>query len=292
MEKNKKEEQSILVEDLKKNCKEKGYKVNEKGYFDSYTKNIFKKKMPKKYQEMFDEASGGELHSKAEAVHSSSMLSYNFFHWIDDAHPFNWDDVNYTQVLFEVQMKTIKGSNAPANMDVVLIDKEKNNLLFIESKFTEYIKSEKFKLSDSYHNEYKWINKDVEWSNIVKYEPVGKSEYKGGIKQLITHLFGIHSQFVEPCDKFKKIGIDFNSVNLKFITLIFEPQKDYKEEHEAYEHYHSLVNDFSGKIEKVKGLKVVPEWKSYSDLWNVMKDQMPKDLNDYIGNRYMQFANI
>jgi hypothetical protein len=81
-------------------------------------------------------------------------------------------------------------------------------------------------------------------------------------------------------------------VNLKFITLIFEPKKDYKEEHEAYEHYHSLVNDFSGKIEKVKGLKVVPEWKSYSDLWNVMKDQMPKDLNDYIGNRYMQFANI
>lgn len=287
MEMNKKEEQRILVEDLKN-----GYKVNKNGYFDSYRENIFKKEMPKKYQEMFDNGSGGELHSKAEAVHSSSMLSYNFFHWIDDAHPFNWENVNYTQVLFEVQMKTIKGSNAPANMDVVLIDEDKKNLLFIESKFTEYFETKKFELSDSYQNKEKWINTKVDWFEIVNYKPKREFKYKEGIKQLITHLFGIHSQFVEPCDKFEKIGIDFNSVNLKFITLIFEPKKDYKEEHEAYEHYHSLVNDFSGQIEKVKGLKVVPEWKSYSDLWNVMKDQMPKDLNDYIGNRYMQFANI
>jgi hypothetical protein len=246
--------------------------------------------MKEDFQKMFDEGSGGELHSKAEAVHSSSMLSYNFFHWIDDAHPFNWENVNYTQVLFEVQMKTIKGSNAPANMDVVLIDEDKKNLLFIESKFTEYFETKKFELSDSYQNKEKWINTKVDWFEIVNYKPKREFKYKEGIKQLITHLFGIHSQFVEPCDKFN--GIYFNSVNLKFITLIFEPQKDYKEEYEAYKHYHSLVNDFSGKIEKVKGLKVVPEWKSYSDLWNVMKDQMPKDLKDYLWQRYMKFANI
>ena len=132
--------------------------VNERGYFCSYRENIYGGQMSEHFQDMFDEGSGGELHSKAEAVHSSSMLSYNFFHWIDDEHPFEWEQVKYTQVFFEVKMKTIKESPAPANMDVVLIDKDKKHLLFIESKFTEYTETKKFELSNSYREENKWYN--------------------------------------------------------------------------------------------------------------------------------------
>jgi hypothetical protein len=65
--------------------------------------------MGEAFQNMFNDGSGSELHSKAEAVHSSSMLSYNFFHWIDEEHPFVFEDVIYTKVLFEVKLKTIKG---------------------------------------------------------------------------------------------------------------------------------------------------------------------------------------
>ena len=271
----------------------KGLPVNKRGYFCSYRENIYGGQMSEHFQDMFDEGSGGELHSKAEAVHSSSMLSYNFFHWIDDEHPFEWEQVKYTQVFFEVKMKTIKDSPAPANMDVVLIDKDKKHLLFIESKFTEYTETKKFELSNSYKEENKWYNKDVKWEKIVEYIPEREYKYKEGVKQLITHLFGIHSQFVELCDTFKKVGIiDFGKVELKFITLIFEPSnKRFEDEHKAYANYKELFENFRDNI-KIKdvGLKVVPEWKSYSNLWEIMKEQMPKDLKDYLMERYMNFA--
>ena len=279
-------EKENLIDALKE-----GYPVNEKGYFDSYKENIFGGQMSEKFQKMFEEGSGGELHSKAEAVHSSSMLSYNFFHWIDEKHPFYWEDTKYTQVFFEVKMKTIKNSPAPANMDVILINEDRQRILFIESKFTEYMETRKFDLSDSYKDNSKWYNKSVDWSKIVNYNAESKFKYKEGIKQLISHLFGIHSQFVDPCERFKKIGIDFKSVNIKFITLIFEPSTKYEKEHKDYNNYYELVEDFCSKIKNVNGLKVVPEWKSYSELWNVMNNQMPKDLKDYLWERYMQYAN-
>ena len=245
--------------------------------------------MSEQFQDMFDEGSGGELHSKAEAVHSSSMLSYNFFHWIDEKHPFKWGDIIYTQVFFEVKMKTIKNSPAPANMDVVLIDEDKQNILFIESKFTEYTKTEKFDLSKSYEDKSKRIYDSVSLDTIVEYIPDKKYRYKEGIKQLISHLFGIHSQYEEPCDIFKSVGINFETAKLKFITLIFEPSERFEDEHNAYQDYEELFGNFRSKIENV-GLKVVPEWKSYRELWEEMKDQMPEDLKDYIWKRYMQFA--
>ena len=189
-------------------------------------------------------------------------------------------------------MKTIKDSPAPANMDVVLIDEDNQHLLFIESKFTEYTKTEKFKLSDSYKEDKdnsKWYNKSVSWDKIVEYIPDKKYKYQEGIKQLITHLFGIHSQYVEPCNTFKNVGINFETAKLKFITLIFEPAQRFKDEYTAYQNYKELFDNFISIIENA-GLKVVPEWKSYSELWEIMKEQMPKDLNDYIFKRYMQFA--
>ena len=50
-----------------------GRSCNSKGYFDSYKDNIFGNEMNNEYQEMFDNGTGGELHSTAEAVHSSAM---------------------------------------------------------------------------------------------------------------------------------------------------------------------------------------------------------------------------
>ena len=186
-----------LLEALKKGRINEGQTINDNGYFDTYKDNIFGGKMETRFQKMFDEGSGGELHSKAEAVHSSSMLSYNFFHWIDENHTFTWENIEYNQVLFEVKMKTIKGSNAPACMDVVLIDKKKENLLFIESKFTEYTEAKKFKLSESYRDSNKWFydKEKIDWNEIINYATEASKEknYNEGIKQIITHLFGIHN---------------------------------------------------------------------------------------------------
>ena len=172
-----------------------GFKCNDNGYFNSFLDNVYANQMDSKFQKMFNKGSGNELHSKAEAIHSSSMLAYNFFHWIDDASGFDYNGINYTNVFFEVRMKTLKNSNSPANMDIVLSDKEHKHLLFIESKFTEYCETKKWDLSDSYKNENSF-NNDVRWDEIIKEikDAVKSSKsckYKDGIKQLTTHLFGI-----------------------------------------------------------------------------------------------------
>ena len=54
--------------------------VNSNGYLYSFLDNVYDNKMSIEHQQMFDHGSGGELHSKAEAVHSSSMFGYNLAH--------------------------------------------------------------------------------------------------------------------------------------------------------------------------------------------------------------------
>ena len=260
--------------------------------------------MDQKFQDMFDKGSGNELHSKAEAIHSSSMLAYNFFHWIDGTSCFNYDGINYTNVFFEVRMKTLQDSNFPANMDVVLTDKEHKHLLFIESKFTEYCETKKWDLSDSYKKENAF-NNNIEWDEIIKAireEVINckTCKYKDGIKQFITHLFGIANLCNDKAlawfnNKKHNILQLEKPFDVKFINLVFEPQKEnFNDEHDDFDKYRTLLEnvikivDNKIKMEK-KSLKI--EFLTYTDLWNLMKNQIDKDdLKDYLWQRYMRIA--
>ena len=114
-------------------------------YFKNVEDGIFQHRMSVNHALMFDKGSGSELKdknnslAKAKAIDSSSMLSYNFFHWVSDEFPLELFGNKYTQVFFEVRLKTLKSSNAPANIDVVLVDNEFKHALFVESKFLEYL---------------------------------------------------------------------------------------------------------------------------------------------------------
>lgn len=235
-----------------------GVNCNSKGYFDSYKDNIFGKEMENTYQEMFENGSGGELHSKAEAVHSSSMLSYNLLHWTNDENPFEFEGVKYTKVYFEVQMRTLRGRSNPANMDVVLEGKLKNerHLLFIESKFLEYLENDKFELSGSYEKSCNWYNNELDWNKVIESAKnlCKQKGYNGGIKQAITHLFGIHGlvnrNALEWFNKNGKLNIDgFNNVHITFANFIFEPdENEFVEEHNAYVNYKKLYSSFVSKL--------------------------------------------
>lgn len=271
---------------LRENCEE----CNSNGYYDSYKQNIYGNAMEQRFQDMFDAGDGNELHSKAEAVHSSSMLAYNFFHWIkdEDGKRFTWEGVTYSEVYFEVKMKAIR---KPANMDVLLVGEKngKKHLLFIESKFLEYIDNNSFKLSDSYKK-----NNKIQWEDIINNVPLYKG-YMYGIKQNITHLFGIHGLkndggFTgEMGESLNKLIGDINYNNMEFINLIFHPAKIYEDESDSYNDYETLFNEFRDSL-KDKGLEVIPKWVSYSKLWREMENQIPGDLKEYLNNRYMQYA--
>lgn len=284
------------------NLKEKlreGLSCDDKGYLFSYTDNIFNNVMALEYQNMFGNGSGGELHSKAEAVHSSSMLSYNLFHWIKDGNTFTFKGVVYSKVYFEVQMRTLCCRSNPANMDIVLEGTDSNgkrHLLFVESKFTEYLENRKFNLSDSYKKEENWYNKEFDWSYIIeKAEELCPNKcYGEGIKQALTHLFGISGLYGD-----KKALVFFNkgmlkiedieNVNIQFANFIFEPDAEvFTEEHEAYMNYKRLYAKFIRVLPE--GI-VKPSFLSYSDVWQIMKPQITDiQLTEYIEKRYMRFA--
>lgn len=278
-----------MKQQLKESLRENNQSLNDKGYFDSYKDNIFGHAMDKEFQDMFDNGSGGELHSKAEAIHSSSMLSYNIFHVIKKT-PISFKGVTYNDVLFEVKLQTIKGSPAPANMDVVLIGEKdgKTHVMFIESKFLEYVGNQKAELSKSYSSKNKWLVTNVDWLKIINAQPTTKG-YHEGIKQTITHLFAIHNLLVNHNDVPALASIDIDKTFFEFVNMIYEPDERFKES-DSYKAYKNLYSKFVDNIKTVEGLQVVPQWISYSEWWKDTENQYPKELRSYIEERYMKYA--
>lgn len=278
-------------------------------YFKNVEDGIFQHHMSVNHALMFGKGSGGELQdknnslAKAKAIDSSSMLSYNFFHWISDESPLVLLGNRYTQVFFEVRLKTLKCSNAPANIDVVLIDNEFKHALFVESKFLEYLKTEKADFSESYSNEFNYFsdNQNIgELIGLVNHYKVLSGQFFGGIKQNICHLIALSNLKDKSAIKYAReknpeLAQIFNAnVEHKFINLIYKPCLEAPKK--KYDDYISLLEEFRGKLSNdLKGL--LPDKRismSYSDLYNEFEmtnsDKLPQGLLNYLQDRYFSHS--
>lgn len=278
-----------------------GLPCNSKGYLESYQENIFQGYMPDRFRNMFMKGSGSELRSKAEAVHSSSMLAYNFFHWVSDKYPLTIDDIKYTQVFFEVKMEAI---TTDANMDILLIDKSRKRLLFIESKFLEYLNSKKYDLKDAYREQDGW---KAFLSDVDKIVPKDNdnSDYQEGIKQGVTHLFALSELKEEKAFKHfnETNGLDLNiksiqdANDIKFINLLFEPNGEYDYDYKRFDNYIRLYRSFK-EIAQQSGIvdDILMKILTYSELWHIAGEQIKKvnqgHLYQYLEERYMRFAGM
>lgn len=297
-----------LKEEIVNYAKDKGLTLSN-GYYYDFRDNIFGGKMNREIEESFLEGDGNELVSKACAPHSSSMLGYNFFHWIKEDNPLTInfkDGINtYNKVFFEVKIPVI--SRGYANMDVVLRN-EKGDWLFIESKFLEYLNTGSFDLSESYK---KKKDKDPYYYNgnkwrrfINNYSFNAKGQYWGGIKQELCHLIGLTNwmQYKEAKPiQIKKNNYKYDGSEIRFINLVFEPNsKDFKKEHNSFSNYQTLYEEFSDNLNSTnlnKNLvgKLKMEFMTYSELWENIKNNtvlVQNGLIDYLKNRYMAFAEI
>ena len=265
----------------------------DKSHFYDFRQNIFGGQMPSKFQQMFIAGDGGELTAKACAVHSSSMLGYNCFHWIEQ-YPLSieWEKgktIRYDQVCFEEKMAVLVGTK-PANMDVVLRN-SKGDVLFIESKFLEYVGSQRFKLSPTYNNERKYFTYGTEWVDFISHlNTSAPQQYWDGIKQEICHLIAITNWMQQKTDVG---GIWYNGIgDVRFINLVFEPNKEY-EESERYlaykERYEELHKALAEKRMIPKDLHM--QFMSYSDMWPFITNAIPPQLESYLYKHYMKFAN-
>ena len=275
-------------------------------YFKNVEDGIFQHHMSVNHTLMFGKGSGSELQdknnslAKAKAIDSSSMLSYNFFHWVSDEFPLELFGNRYTQVFFEVRLKTLKSSNAPANIDVVLVDNEFKHALFVESKFLEYLESEKADFSESYSSKLHYFtgNQNIDkLINLVKDYQKTSGGYYGGIKQNICHLIALSNLKDESAIKYAReknpeLAQIFNAnVEFKFINLIYEPCLE--EPKKKYDDYIKLLTDFQDKLssnlESLLTEKRISM--SYSDLYKEFKkinsSNLPKGLINYLRDRYL-----
>lgn len=279
--------------------------VDANGYLCDFLDNVYGNKMNEEHRKMFEHGSGSELQTKARAVHSSSMLGYNFFSWIDEQHPFIWEDVSYTKVYFEVQLRTIRRSPAPANMDIVLDGTNKDGkrvLLFIESKFLEYTSKGAYKLSSSYSNWKNYFENTGDWGAIdyeMRVETRSQNErYNEGLKQSFCHLVALNAMRDERAlawfNTNNVLKIDnLNDVEIRFMNAIFSPNERFGAEHKLYNDYKEYYAWFMRFIERIAPYSVQPKWFSYSDIWKQMKSQInDQDRIAFLQRRYMDFAEI
>ena len=254
-------------------------------YYNSYIYNIYDNKMTDKHLKIFINGYGGVIYSKACAVHSSSMLAYNFFSWIDKENTLEFNGIIYNHVEFEHKLKTLNSIIAMANIDIVLTSEDENTKLFIESKFLEYMDYKQFDISDKYSDPNNNTAK-IDWSKLIGLYKGKKSNYYPGIKQNICHLVSISNYHKENQDK---------QITTLFMNLVFDPNKnEYEKEYKKYNNYKVLLDDFSKNYKNNVEGKLVDKvlFCSYSEIWKQMKPSI-KDKNriKYLKDRYIAFTN-
>lgn len=270
-------------------------------YVRDWKENVIGEEMSPEHYQMFKDGAGDELEdkivpAKAKAIDSSSMLSYNFFRNIDEHNTITIDEVEYSKVLFEVKLSTLRTSNAPANLDVVLVSKDLKSILFIESKFLEYLDSESVGLSKSYFNEisyYESKEKD-DLITVAKSFKNIKGHYNYGIKQIICHLIGISnlSKSKEARNSFQKRYegkeqmIIFSAQTFRFMNILFIPSQP--EAEILYKQYINDLEQFKAKLpDSILSYIGKTFIMSYRDLFNMLSNKI--DDKAELRDRYIEY---
>ena len=285
------------------------------------------------YWGMFEKGDGGELTekdgepAKSAAIHSSSMLAYNFFSWIRESSPFIYEGVKYDKVVFEEHLRVLKygtsdqihfpSSTATANLDVALAGTNtegKTSLLFIESKFTEHLSNARSDLNEmvlSYSTPKCYFENGEEWASLVNSwkcrakTPLPRGYYNG-IKQDICHLISICNLLKGYTREwFNKEGATGNEGSwlkkiyylsltgdeeVKFRNVIFSPAQRYKKDAQDVQNYRNLYSVFEQEVGSIIPPDLEIGLVTYVDMWKSMSPCI-KDLKlkNYLEERYISF---
>ena len=164
----------------------------------------------RKYEEAI--SGDGKEWKRITTLHSSSLIALLCFYSVSEEHPLSIGDYVFKESFFEV--KTVVHDGHKSNMDVVLrgINKKtgKKVVLFLESKFTEYLNcGKKGDISKAYNDEYKKLSlfdnpiesisfgNDGEFIYIKSNKPRKFPIYCGGIKQMLSHYIGVRNYAIQ-----------------------------------------------------------------------------------------------
>ena len=237
---------------------------------------------------------------QAYSIISSAVMAYNFFHWVGKNKHIDLEELGeYDEVAFEFPLRTLTNRRSSAKMDVVLINRSARKVLFIESKFTEHFKNQKFSIPYAYKcsNNYFQNGHGDEWVKIIEEtekESGGKKGYFEGIKQEICHLIGICALCTDQyrCrNKRRGIISDICDFNWKFRNIVFKPNPDFVCGESPFKSYSEVYESLKEKVNKISGMDI--GIMDYQPIWKAICKAFPSPDGDnyrkFIETRYMAF---
>ena len=262
---------------------------------------------------LFEAATSGDGNEKSRilTLHSSSLLAFLCFNGVAN-HPITIDGIVYDEVMFEVKNDEINASlGKPSNIDVLLMGENRKKLLFLESKFTEYLSGGKVFLSpDRYKEFYDLLLDKLDLPfkasfNKVNHKPdkshsepfvteeyclinknnVRTSEYIGGIKQAFSHLLGIATGPANkqlPENESYKMSLLENAEEIRFATIVFNCDNDkfkkYDDLYKSVFENSDVIKDTIKDVLKKRELKltIVPHLLQYQEVFqaNFLHDKV------------------
>lgn len=282
----------------------KSFKSEEGKELEALSK-IFDLTITPEMRELFKAAKSGDgdERSKIVTLHSSSLLAFLCFFDVSN-HPITIDKIDktvYNEVMFEVKNDVINASlGKPSNIDVLLMGENRKKLLFLESKFTEYLSGGKVFLSpERYKKFYDLLSEKLKLPfktsfDKVKHKPNKShsepfeteeyclktkertSEYLGGIKQAFSHLLGIATgpanQQASENEAYKMSLLE-NAEEIKFASIVFNCDNDKLKKYDKL--YNSVFKNSDVIIETIKEvlnkrelkLTIVPNLLQYQEVF-------------------------
>lgn len=291
---------------------EEGKPVNKKEEMNSFSfagdlDEIFGLEKNDLYREKYNQAiSGdGQEEKKIYTLHSSSLLALLFFYNVTKDNSIFIDGTEYGQSYFEVKNNVF---NTPSNIDIVLVSKDNTKILYLESKFTEYLFNGKaYEISKQYEDFYKNLDynelriKRTNTFNSKRKNSKGKivfnleskntpqDQYCVGIKQLISHYIGINNGLNETQSERGELSEAIeraSSLVLGEIIYSFDCEKE--------DNYKTLYSEVAKQLNEKKDelldqtcnrckISVLPHLLTYQDL---LKDNEEFKLAETIKSFY------
>lgn len=273
---------------------------------------------------LFEAATSGDGNEKPRilTLHSSALLAFLCFNDVAN-HPIIIDKIDetvYNEVMFEVKNNVINNSPGKSNIDVLLMGENRKKLLFLESKFTEYLSGGKVTLSPHRYKEfYSKLTKKFDCPFSAGYLPVNsktdksqKTQYSlytdketslflDGIKQAFSHLLGIATG---PAKNQTKGNEDYtrslleNADEIKFASIVFncDDKKfdDYNRLYKSVFENSNVIKDTIKDVLKKRELKltIISELLEYQDVFqaNNLSDEV-RNFYNKVNDSKIRFSN-
>lgn len=246
---------------------------------------------PKLFTEKFREAISGDGSEakRIRTLHSSALLCLLCFYGVSESKPLdltiNDHNLRFTESLFEIKNPVLEkgdsnGQGHYSNMDVTLkgIDTKsgKNVVLFLESKFSEYLTFGKYSniSNEVYKDVYERLSDSIEEMGLLlkgmENKP-GYSElvsrkgdtrhYAEGIKQMISHFLGVKNVSQKE---------DLKGRDIYLAEILYKVPESIDPNHTKFNDYANLYGILAKGLNKISpyNVTIVSDCLTYQDVFN------------------------